>query len=53
MTGDPLGDLVLLVIAAAVYALIRWLQYRYPDPPPRRRRRRPKPPPEPVEDDDA
>lgn len=51
MTGDPLGDLVLLVIAAAVYALIRWLQYRYPDPPPRRRRRR-KPPPD-DEDDDA
>lgn len=50
MTGDPLGDLVLLVIAAAVYALIRWLQYRYPDPPPRRRRRR-KPPPDDEADD--
>ena len=50
MTGDPATDLFWLLLAAAVYAFVRWLQYRFPDPPSRRRRRRP--PPEP-EDEDA
>lgn len=53
MTGNPATDLFWLLIAAAVYALVRWLQWRFPDPPSRRKRRRPKPPPEPAEDDDA
>ena len=45
MITDSLGDLAALVIAMAVYAAIRWLQHRYPDPPVRtpRPRRRPEP----------
>ena len=52
-----LGQLTLLVIALAVYALIRYIRWRWPEPPsrPRKRRRPPEPEPdeEPYEADDA